>query len=62
MTARAWRWLFSILVAIDILLGAMFLGTRPGETISHAANRRGWEPLCIILDAIDPDHCAKVTY
>ena len=62
---RLGRWAFGVAVALDILLGAVVFGTRPGETISHAANRNpgGWGgPVCAALDVIDPGHCAKVTY
>jgi hypothetical protein len=58
---RTLAWFVTVLVALDIL-GAAIIGGRPGETISHMANRLGWETLCSVLDLVDPDHCLKVEF
>jgi hypothetical protein len=63
------KWAWSVLVALDILLGALVHYTRPGETISHAAGAQcrveQSVPACLLckgLALIDPGHCDKVTY
>lgn len=64
MPRLAWRWLFGIAVALDILLAA-FIGANRGETVSHYANRHRdtWGgPVCAVLDTLDPNHCANVRY
>lgn len=64
LTAAVLAYILAVLVGCDITVGAM-IGARPGETISHYANRHRatWGgPVCAVLDAIDPDHCARVTY
>jgi len=58
------RWVFNILVALDVLLNACLFGQRH-ETLSKRAarardkNQRWGCILCKLLDAIDRNHCEK---
>jgi hypothetical protein len=49
-----------VAIAVDQLLGTVFLGQYPDETISAATHRRGWKRLESIINWImrDPNHCA----
>lgn len=61
------KYIFNILISIDQLVNAIFLGD-PDETISSRLGKwldmDGWRShaakcLCYFLHLLDPDHCQK---